>query len=170
MTKWILSACVGGVIAYGWLAISWMALPFHLKALQPLNHEADVAAVLDFATGASGVYVYPNPGALTAPAGGIAAFIALSKTGTRPQAYSMALGVFTCLLGAFLAAWMLSKTQGLSYRQKVLFMTAFGLAAGWLGHMPSFNWWHVPAGYTLLEIADSIIAWTMAGAAMGKLQ
>ena len=101
---------------------------------------------------------------------GNARYCALSpKEGARPMGLAMALGIATQILGAFILSWLLSKTVGLTYRQKVLFAAVFGLGVGILGHVPYFVWWHFPAFYTAVSIADMIISWALAGLVIGKV-
>jgi len=169
MTQLIKAAALGGLTVYLWGMISWMVLPWHNHVIQPFNHDADVATVLDFATPSSGVFVIPSPQTMKNPTPGPMVFASISKSGHRPMAQAVGMGLITQILGALLAAWLLSKTQGLSYKQKVLFVSVFGVAAGWLGAMPYFIWWSFPAGYTAVMLADSLIGWALAGFVIGKI-
>lgn len=169
MQKLLRSAALGGVIVYLWSVLSWMALPWHRQVMHPLEHDVDVVRMLDFGTPSSGLYVYPSWAAQEMTKNTPTAFIAYCKEGMRPKGVAIALGLALQSLGAFLLAWLLSKTAGLDYRRKVLFAAVYGLAVGFLGSGPNWIWWRFAADYTLVSIADAVIGWTLAGLAIGKV-
>ncbi len=168
MAKLLKAAVLGGLVVFAWGSFSWTVLPWHNKTLHGFQHDADVASVLDFAAPVSGIYVLPSPEQMESASGRLMAFVSLSKTGLRGMGQAMAMGLVVQILGAFLATWLLSHTSGLSYKQKILFVTVFGFAAGWLGNMPNFIWWNFPPGFTMVNLADAVIGWALAGAVIGK--
>jgi hypothetical protein len=167
MGKLLKSTILGGSIVFLWGAFSWTILPWHGRVLHGFEHDVDVVRMLDFGAPQSGMYVYPPTAPMELNAGLSMAFVSYSKGGMRPGSYAWAL----CLqfLGAFILSWFLSKTSGLSYRQKVLSASVFGLAVGILGSGPYWIWWHFATDYTLVSISDAIISWTLAGLAIGRV-
>jgi hypothetical protein len=163
------AAVIGGVIVFVWGVVSWVVIPWHGRVLHALDHDVDVARMLDFGAPRSGIYLYPPSTAKALPASGLAAFVSISKEGLRPKAWATVLGLSLHIFGAFLLSWLLSKTAGLLYGQKVLFASAFGLAVGLLGSGPNWIWWGFSAEFTWVAIADSLIAWTLAGCVLGKM-
>jgi hypothetical protein len=163
------ASVLGGLIVFLWSAVSWRVLPWNRQQIQPFNHDVDVAAVLDFATSGSGIFVYPGPDRDAKSTTGLMAFVSLTKEGVKPMGLSLTIACLMQMLGAFLVNWMLSRTQGLSYREKVLFITLFGTAIGWLGAMPNWIWWGFPASFTALAMADAVIGWTLAGLVIAKI-
>ena len=169
MRKRVIGALLGGVIVCAWGVLSWMALPWHSRAMRSLDHDVDVVRMLDFGTPASGIYLYPQAASREMKAGLPMAFVSFSKEGARPVVQAVLLGLCLQIAGAFILTWLISKTSGLAYGQKVLFAAAYGLAAGLLGAGPNWIWMNFAPDYTLLGIADSLISWTLAGLAIGKV-
>ncbi|MEQ1919893.1 MAG: hypothetical protein ABL955_11895, partial [Elusimicrobiota bacterium] len=61
-------AVVGGLIAFAWSAVSWMALPFHDMTISRFADPASVVNVLSANAPHSGIYVLANdPKGQTAP-------------------------------------------------------------------------------------------------------
>jgi hypothetical protein len=72
------------------------------------------------------------------------------------------------MLSALVGTWLLVQAKLPAYGAKVLFVAAVGLVIGIAGHLPEWNWWHFSGSYTLLEMADLVISWTLAGLVLGK--
>jgi methylmalonyl-CoA mutase N-terminal domain/subunit len=78
-------------------------------------------------------------------------------------------GLITQILTAFLVTWLLCKTKGLTYWGRVRFTLVFALAAAILSEIPYWNWFGFSLSFTLVQIADVIIAWFFAALAMAKV-
>jgi hypothetical protein len=62
------------------------------------------------------------------------------------------------------------QTKGLSYSRKVVFITLLGgVLVSILGIFPAYLWKGFPAQYVLCMMADTIVAWLLAGLAMAKI-
>lgn len=184
MHRSLLKAAVcGGIIAFVWCWLSWTVLPIHNCCIHSFTHPGKVASVVKDNAPASGMYVLPYTfgynensshedmkRAIAMMDNGPFMFAAVLPNGmqhTHKQA--MAIGLIIDIIGAFLAAWLLSHAQGLAFRQKVLFVALFGLAVGVLTYLPAWNWIGFPGNFVLTQIFDMVIAWTLAGLAMAKI-
>src|SRR5438094_493640 len=58
MKQLLLSSIVGGLIAFAWLSVSWMMLPWHKAAR--FTDDTEVAAVLKRNAPSHAVYLVPN--------------------------------------------------------------------------------------------------------------
>jgi len=170
MSKSLLKGAVlGGVTVFVWGMVSWTVLPWHKTTVHAFEHDVDVVRMLDFGAPRSGVYLYPAMASREIKSGEPMVFVSYSREGMRPMAPAMGLGLGLQILGAFILSWLLSKTSGLAYGQKILFAAAYGLAVGLLGFGPAWLWWGFATDYTCVAIADSIISWTLAGLVLGKV-
>jgi hypothetical protein len=185
MPRKLLAAIVRALIAFFWSFITWGLTPIHEGWIMRFKDEAAVGQVLQANALESGIYGYPlakpSPGmtaeqkkALIASADqeakeGPIVFAAV-RVGGFPS-FGRAL-VFQ-FLGQFFAACLLllllSKTSGLSYIQKVMFLGIVGLASGVIVDLPNWNWWGFSTGYVFADILDSGVTWVLAGLAMVKL-
>ena len=48
-------------------------------------------------------------------------------------------------------------------------VTLIGFLIGFLGEMPYWNWWGFSFGYVVVEIADAVIGWFLAGLAIAAV-
>jgi hypothetical protein len=65
--------------------------------------------------------------------------------------------------------WLLLQTANLSYRRRVGFVVVVALAAGVVAHVPFWIWWKFSTSFTLVEFADLIIGWGLAGLLIAKV-
>ncbi|HTT07246.1 MAG TPA: hypothetical protein VMH34_00415 [Gammaproteobacteria bacterium] len=181
MKKSLLAAVLGGLAVFAWGSVSWMALPWHERALHGFADEAPVAQAVMANAPASGVYVLP--------------YVPMSKNNTHPDITDRAMqdalarrqqgpfvyasvtreGVDTSMgpqfglaiglnvLVAWLIATMLGQTQNLDYLRRVMFVATAGVVIALAGYAPNVIWWHFPPAYTIVDVADAIIGWSLAG-------
>ena len=99
------------------------------------------------------------------------AFVVVDLRGVDPDDMNtpMVFSFLSLLLAALLITWLLMQTSGLSYIRQVMFVTAIGLSAGVMVHLPYWNWWKFPLCYTIVSIFDLVIAWFLAGLVMAKM-
>lgn len=159
-------AVIGGLIAFLWSSVSWMALPFHEKTI---THLADPAPIVSALEGqASGVFIMANdPKGQTAPTDPFV-FIAYEKKGWGSMGLSMALALLVSGFGAFFWTWILGKIPGLTGKDAALYGAFFGLAVAALGVLPNWVWWKFPLGFSLLYAADLVITWALASVAIAR--
>ncbi|MBI4374953.1 MAG: hypothetical protein HY549_00735 [Elusimicrobia bacterium] len=159
-------AVVGGLIAFIWSAVSWMALPFHDKTIHTFADAAPVVNALEGGAPSSGIYILMNdPKGQTAPTDPFL-FISYHKAGWGSMGSSMALGLLIQMIGAFFWTWILGKIPGLTLKDAALYGCFFGICIGALGSLPNWVWWKFPFGFVALYVVDSVIAWSLASMAI----
>lgn len=159
-------AVIGGLIAFVWSNITWMALPFHEKTITHLEDPAPLVAAMQNAD--SGVYIMRNdPSGQTAPTDPFI-FVSYYKRGWGPLRTPMILSFLTLCVGAFFWTWILGKIPGLTSRDAALYGAFFGLAVAALGVLPNWVWWKFPLGFTLLYAVDLVVTWALASVAIAR--
>ena len=169
---------LGGLVLFVWGAISWMALPFHGNVLQGFANEDAVLQAITAHAPRSGVYLLPNTeggGEAAQQAAqermqkgpGVLAAIRVGPMGS--MASYMLSGLLIQMAAALVGTGLLLRARLETYGARVVFLAVTGLLIGIAGHLPQWNWWHFSTGYTLLEMADLVISWTLAGLVIGKV-
>lgn len=169
--KCLLATLIGGVLIFAWFGISWMVLPWHKTTMAGFKDEAAVVKVLSKNAADSGIYTAPwtNFGKDEQKTQKPFVFMSVRAEGMDVKGgmnERMLKDFFVCLFMAGLLACLLKKIccggcPG-------AFSLKVGLIAGLAGYMPHFIWFGFPIKYTLVGIADCVIAFTIAGAMMGK--
>jgi hypothetical protein len=180
--KIILGGIAGGVAMWLWSAVSWMALPWHASALLAFQEEATVERAVVAGAPQSGMYLLPYPHDPSAGADADAQERAAQRMFAGPtilaavrlgpsRSFGMLLGMQLLIYaaGAAVGTALLLAARLQSYGARVLFFAGIGLAVAIVGHLPAWNWWSFSPHYTLVEVADSVIGWTLAGLAVGKI-
>ncbi|TAJ08416.1 MAG: hypothetical protein EPO61_09960 [Nitrospirae bacterium] len=182
----ILGGLFGGLALFVWGAISYMALPWHGMMLEKFTDEAVVAQALTANASRSGMYILPNPhkhepgmtaaqqqaaeeGAKARMMSGPFLFASVSLGGTRDMGQALLLNVLSDILAAALATWLLLQTAHVSYWRRVGFVVVMALTAGVVAHVPSWIWWTFSTSFTLVEFADLLIGWGLAGLVIAKV-
>ena len=96
-------------------------------------------------------------------------FAAVSLRGARDMGPAMLLTVLGNILSALLDTWLLLKTKGLSYFGRVGFLVTLALTVGMIAHFPSWVWWNFSTSFTIVEFANLLIGWFLAGLVIGKV-
>jgi hypothetical protein len=185
-TTLLLAAALGGVVAWLWGAISWMALPWHHVLLRRFEGEEEFVRVLERAAPVSGVYGYPGvpcppPGAtpeqraaadrdvLEQMRRGPLVLAFVERRGFppvwRPMLGALAVYMFVSLL----LGWLLLHAPGLPYGRQVLFVAAVGLAGAALCRLPDWNWHRIDVRWTGVLVADATVCWTLVGLVLAAL-
>ena len=166
----LLGAVIGGVVAFVWSSISWMAIPWHEATLKEFqDKDAVTQAVLSNAP-ENGMYVlHDEPGAeATTNGGGPMVFASVQRQGMTSMTGPLITGLVINIIGALLLTWLLLQTTGLSILRSALFVAVAAVAAGVLVSLPEWNWWGFTTGYTIVALADLGIGWFLAGLAIAK--
>ena len=184
MSKSLLKASLlGGLVVFVWGMLSWMALPFHKHCFHQFSDESRVAAVIKENAPEKGTYILPYTfdydentskekarNTVDIMDNGPFVFASVLPYGMgRSMAAPLVTSLIIQIVGAFLIAWLLSQTKGLKFWQKVRFVTVYGLAVGILGLLPAWNWLGFSGTYVLVNMADLIISWWLAGLVIAKM-
>ena len=179
--KIVMGGLLGGLVIWMWTAVSWMALPWHLAALKPFDDEAAVERAVKAAAPNSGMYLLPNPASAAAGDAeaqqraqermfaGPTVLAAVRLGPSHSMGLLMGVGLLIYVAGAAVGTALLVAARLPTYFARALFFTGIGLVVAIVGHLPNWNWWSFSPHYTLVEVADSIIGWTLAGLAVGKI-
>jgi hypothetical protein len=74
------------------------------------------------------------------------------------------------VIAAFLIAWILAIVAGsTTYRDRVLIVVIFIVAAGVIYALPQWNWYNFPMSYTIAAIGSWIVSWGIAAFAMAAI-
>ena len=175
-------ALVGGAVMFIWFTVSWTVLPWHKETTMALgsahmlsaNAERMAATFFTNAAPQPGIYELPKvvdtkTGAV-GPAGVIKpyAFISVFPDGITQGGGMMKeqMGKYFlfCLLGAALLTKFLKKRkEGCC---PVAGSMIVGLLVAVFSYLPNIIWFHFPWHYSLIGMADDVIAITLAGAAI----
>lgn len=162
-------AIAGGLVVFVWLMFSWMVLPWHQNSLSAFSNDRQVASSILQNAPADGIYVHPQMDQPAVKEG--ARVFAVVRTGNAQQRMTVPLvrSAIIQVIGAFLICWMLMKTKGLDFMQKVWFVTVGGLFAGVVSALPAANWFGFPIGWSVVQIADLGIGWFFGGLTIAKV-
>ncbi len=182
----VVAGLVGGVVLFIWSGISWMALSWHDSNLHSFADEDIMAETIRAHARSSGMYILPGmpkPGpnateeekkeaeakAMDRMIRGPHMFASVRLTGTESIAPFMVRGFILGVISVGFVAWLLSKTQNLTYFGKVIFTTMFAVAASFAIHLQYWNWWSFSTGYTFVSLIDMALGWFLVGLVLGKL-
>jgi hypothetical protein len=181
MKKLLLGTILGGLTVFLWSAVSWMVLPWHNTQFQTFADEAAVSAVLKANAPTRGLYLLPSAhGASKDDKSGEAGvermragpfLFGVVRTDRHDWNFGQLLrrSFLIQAAAAFMITALLLTTRLPSYFGRVLFVTVVAGVAGILGHLPNYNWWEFPAGWTFVSIADLVIGWFFAGLVLAAI-
>lgn len=184
--KLILSAVLGGVLLFLWGWISHAALGWYESQMRTFTNQEQVQEAIVAGVSGSGLYYLPNLRPEEKSLAGeerAAAEAALMDRWQRgpvavtfvrigPGASYTTRLVIQFLIGALaslVAAWLLLQAGIAAYGQRVLFVIGLALVAVIWAKLPGWNWYEVPLAWTLVEAVDSIIAFGLLGALLGRM-
>jgi hypothetical protein len=184
--KLILSAVLGGVLLFVWGFISHGLLSWYESQMRTFTNQNDVESAIVAGVSGSGFYYLPN---LTPEQQGLpaeerkAAEAALMERWERgPVAVTfvrigpgasyptrLVIQFFIGVLASLLVAWLLLQAGIASYGGRIAFVIGIALVAVIWGKLPDWNWYEVPMMWTLVGAVDSIIAFGLLGALLGRI-
>lgn len=181
----LLSTLLGGLLAYAWLMISWMVLPYHGKTIHKFDDETFVVSAIKASAKQSGVYHYPYMGAdiptqskedaqnqndevMDKMAEGPTILVAYSTEGAG-MTMKMLYGAGSQFLGAFFVSLMMLFLARSHYMARLMFVSLFAVAVGVLASSPLYVWWQFDQQFVLYEFLDYVIGWTLAGVVMAAV-
>lgn len=174
---------LAALVFFLWSAISWVALPWQRGLFKSFKDEVRLTEVLAEQAPGSGVYGLPAeprypPGASKEQRDAIDQAV-MDKMQRGPVVFAVVargrMGSFAeMLLPAFLGnlvtslifGWMLSRTAGLGYGERVAFVFLASVAAGVACRVPDWNWHKFPLDYTLVNMASLAFGWLCSGAVL----
>jgi len=180
MKKILVPGILGAVVVYIWGMVSWMALPWHNATMKDLPNGDAIGAALTVSNTPSGVYVYPD---MEGQTNGEMASGETAATKPKPYIFMTYVaegyaadwkpyvgGFVLNLITAMLVGYLLTKASNTltQYSHRVMFVTLMGVFAALVSHGAAWNWMLMPANYTLVMVADTIIAWLVAGLVMAR--
>lgn len=172
MVKNITAGVLGGLILFFWGSFSWMVLPWHKATLHQFVDPIAVSQAVHSNSLGSGMYILPakmDQAPVVSEKPQPMVFAAVHLEG-MPASIGMAvlISLITQIVAALLIVWLLLQTKNLSYWQRLTFVTLFGLTAGIVTDVPYWNWLHFDLHFTLVQMADLVIGWFLAGLVLAK--
>jgi hypothetical protein len=178
MFKGFLAAIIGAVINFGWISVSWMALPFHEQSLLQFENESAVAEAIQAEARAPGIYVIPGdkskseeekmgdrkkgPFLFASVRPGPDESISIGK--------SMLRGFSATVVSAILIAILLgAAAPRLNYAGRVLFVVLIALVICIEAIYPNQIWWEFSNSFSLIGMADLVAGWGLAGLVMAGM-
>lgn len=167
----LIAVVVGGLVAFIWSSISWMAIPWHRPTMEVFTNEVVVGRTIKEAAPKPGIYTYPGWTSDDADMQkkhneGPYVFASVVPAGVGSEMVGMMLGGFLiAVMGAAFLLTLMSLAPSASLR-------VGAVAALFVSLIPSlmnWNWWHFPVGFTAVGVADSFISWMLAVLVMGKI-
>ena len=170
-----MGALVGGIIAFVWSFISWMALPWYKNSLMNFKSYEQVASVIKENTCGQGIYLLPGGCGEDDQLSkqryecGPIMFAAITPDG---KSFNMGANLVIQFIMLFVAAgvvtYVIAHYGKSSYGSRLFGVTLFGFFLGWLTAVPSWNWWSFPVGFSFVQFFDMLIMWFLAGLAIAK--
>lgn len=176
---------IGGIVMFVYLMISWTVIPWHKSTVMSFKNDQAVAVALFENVEKSGIYMLPKvvqpkespvdetavkgkkPALATAPVEKPFAFVSVFKDGIDVKNMSVPLAeqFLLCLFGALLLTCLLKKV---ACGCPILLSLKVGVLVAVFNHVPNWIWYKFPCDYTLVGMADDIIAITLAGLVISK--
>ncbi|MEQ9064875.1 MAG: DUF1761 domain-containing protein [Vicingaceae bacterium] len=180
MKRKILTIILGTSIIFVWNALSWTLLPFHSNSLKNIPNSAFDAKTFQETLLEDGVYHYPG-----LPDGneikdfeeienrlkkGPRITLMVVKKGPSELFDLLTLGVNLIfnILAVIAAFIIVSLIENKSFKR--VFLTTFlvGLTVALMSDLPQMNWYMFPPEYTLTNVLDHLVAFSLLGLLFGR--
>jgi hypothetical protein len=173
----ILGSVLGAIVLFVWSFIAFTLIPWPGDPLRTFTNEDAVEAAIVANAPQSGNYVLPNPhkAGLTKEqqdrAGeklmrGPMVFASIRLEAMRPFPVLLLIQFLTFLVSALIATFLLLKTCGLTYGQRVLFVALCGVLIFLGGKVGDWVWWGFSSAYLMMELGAIVIGWILAALVM----
>lgn len=179
----IIAAIVGAVVVFVWTAVSWMVFPWHNWDMKTFKDNGQViSAALKSESVGDGLYMIPycDPKDAKDEAKqkewqqkakqGPFAYMVVKPDGMKwemKEALAIQFGI--CLIVALMASFLLGLSKATSLIGRAWFVTFVVTCGAVLVQLSNWTWWGFPTTATLVNIADVVIAWYLAGLFMAKI-
>ncbi len=176
----LVAGLIGGIVMFIWGVVAHMALGLGSVGIhQPANENAALSGLQEGLGGQAGVYLLPSldPKKMGDPAEvrtysikavrSPYAWVVYQPQGTDMMRMGPQIGRqwASDTLSALALAFVMG-LAGLGFRRRLALAAAATLFA-WLGTLlPYWNWYRFPLDFTLAALAEQLIGWLIAGAAM----
>ncbi len=179
LKRFILSAMVGTLILFAWNMVSWLVLPFHSNSLRNIPDSALDVMVLKEHLKEDGVYHYPG---LPEDSSSESWAVMEEKVKTGPRItlmvyksgetslfspISFLVGLVFNSLSVLLLMFILSNMSNRGRWRVVTVSIAVGLFVSFIKDFPQMVWYLFPLPYTLVEVADTLVATLLLGLFLG---
>ena len=159
---------IGGFVAWLWMLISWMVLPWHCNVMESFPNEKAAVEAISAQTRASGIYTSPSMCSGQMMEGNTRIFLSISRNNeTGGMWIPMIISLVIYFIGGLLVALVIMQMASNSYGKKLFSTAMIGLIIGCMSMLPAWNWWGIPFNYAFLMIIDNFIAWLLAGLVIG---
>ena len=174
-----LGTILGGIVLFFWSFIAWTFIPWPGEPLRAFNNEAAVEQAITSNAPVSGVYILPNPhkAGVTAEQQtaaeeklmrGPMVFASVRLGQMRPFPVLLIVQFLIFIISALIVTFLLLKTVGLSYGQRVLFVIVCGILIFLGGKMDQWVWWSFSTSYVMTEFAAIVIGWILAALVIAR--
>jgi hypothetical protein len=180
MSRILVGGLIGGIVVFVWGAISHMALPLGKVGFSHLPDQESVAEVLRAQVHEPGLYFLPDlptdprrtgaqkaadeeawRGAYRRGPSGILVIDPAGKDPLSPR--TLVIELVTNILGAAIAALLLTMARIPSFWARVLFVTMLGAFASVAIDLSYWNWYGFPDSYTVAAFFDQVLGWFFGG-------
>jgi hypothetical protein len=180
-----LGSILGAIVLFFWSFIAWEVIPWPGEPLRAFTNAEGMEQAIKANVPVSGNYLIPNkvkrtPGmtdeqykkawddAIEKMTQGPMMFAAIRLEPMPSMTRYMGIGFLTNLIVALLASFLLAQTTGLSYKDRVLFITLIGVMIFIGGHADEWNWWSFSNAYMCMQMGAIVIGWLLASFVIAK--
>jgi hypothetical protein len=181
------AALAGGVAAFVWGAISWMALPWHRATYAHFTDEDAVVRALEANAPATGVYAVPGGDChetkgMTAEQKkahqaamwermkkGPSVLAVVVRGGMASMGPHFLRGFLIGVLVSGVLAWILSRSVVTGLVERALFVTIAAFAGTAAVRFNEWNWHGFSTRYTMVNVVDGLIGWFLTGLAIAAV-
>jgi hypothetical protein len=169
--KLIKGAIVGGIIMFAYMWASWSFVPMHkattLTFKQEIAAEAPAADLADTVAKGAAKAMKTVKAAVDKVKSGTSVEDAEKMAAKKKMQKQLGLTFLFSLFNGLLLTSLLKKSC-YGGGCPILFSMTVGLLVGAVSYLPNLIWYGAPLNYTLLGMADNLIAFTLAGAFISK--
>ncbi len=179
MLRSILAVLAASVITFMWGWISWGMLPWHQPT--PFENEDAVVEVIKANTSKHGMYAYPAWSEMHAEdkaegymkkwtdGPSIYAMVRPGGEADATMTSGMIQGFLINILASTALLLLIQKSGHTEFLDRLSMALLAGLFLGIVSALYPWNWLEAPGMETLATLADGIIPWTLAGAAIAAI-
>ncbi len=174
----LLAALAAAMVVFIWQSVSHMALPWHHTTFSEFKDATVVQKVMEENADKPGMYMVPwsdhhneeaMKKAMEQMEKGFSMFAAVRPNGSNSFGESFVQQFVWNFLGAFFIAFLLVKLNLKGTTCKVGTTVFFALFTVVVGILPNWTWWGFGNSFIAVNIADTLIGWTLAGFVLAKL-